>query len=97
MLKRLIFLTGFIYAASAHADLKPDVLECDAQRATRNAAMEATVGVSGGCDMGKATNNAMDGARDNMSGQVDDAKDNMPGKRQDRSEREAARKVTDHN
>lgn len=78
MLKQLTVLIGCVFTLAAHADLKPDVLECDAKRATRNAAMQATVGVSGGCDMGKATDNARDDVRDNVNDHVDDAKGSLP-------------------
>ncbi|MEH6492626.1 hypothetical protein [Halopseudomonas sp.] len=87
MLKKLIVLLSGVYVLAAQADLKPDVLECDAKRATRNAAMEATLGVSGGCDMGKATDNAMDDARDNVGDHLDDAKDNLPNLERDHDKR----------
>ena len=52
---RLVRLSIFLFVCTtpALADLKPDIVECDAQKAARNAALDATVGVSGGCDADK--------------------------------------------
>ncbi|NTX77440.1 hypothetical protein FCL49_09430 [Serratia proteamaculans] len=49
---------------------------CDAHKAARNAAMDATVGVSGGCNAKKATKNAVS---DNLN--VGDKKDNVTEKK----------------
>jgi hypothetical protein len=61
----LVALTAASYAV---ADLKPDVLDCNPKKAARNAAMDATVGVSGRCDPGKVAEKT----KENV---VDDAKD----------------------
>ncbi|HDY98930.1 MAG TPA: hypothetical protein ENH72_10630 [Pseudomonas sabulinigri] len=78
MLKKLLFIALCFNASASLADLKPDIMGCDAQKATRNAAMEATVGVSGGCDASKAAGNAKDNAVDNVTDHVDDARDSLP-------------------
>jgi len=52
-------------SAAAAADIKPDILDCNAKKAARNAALGATVGVSGRCDPGKAAEEAKDNVADN--------------------------------
>ena len=67
---------------NAIADLKPDVLDCNAKKAGRNAAMEATVGVSGRCDTGKAAKNTKENVADDVKDSVDidlDDKKRLPG------------------
>lgn len=72
-MKRLIlgFFGTLLFSAAAMADLKPDVMDCDAKKAARNAAMDATVGVSGKCDTGKAAKNVKDDAVDDVKDTVD--------------------------
>ena len=65
----LLFVS--IFANSTIADLKPDALECDAKKAARNAAMDATVGISGRCDTSKAAKNAKDNVADDVKDSVD--------------------------
>ncbi|MCP8900810.1 hypothetical protein [Gilvimarinus xylanilyticus] len=50
----------------ALADLKPDILDCNAQKAARNAALDSTVGVSGHCDAEKLADKAKDNAKDSV-------------------------------
>ena len=66
-----VFLLASIITPTAIADLKPDALDCDAKKAARNAAMGATVGVSGRCDTSKAAKNA----KDSVAGDVKDSVD----------------------
>ncbi|WP_339900211.1 hypothetical protein [uncultured Gilvimarinus sp.] len=77
----------FLLAASlalacplALADLKPDIIECDGKKAVRNAAMEASVGVSGNCDAKKMADNAKDNAADKVGDRVDNTKDHIDHK-----------------
>ncbi len=58
-------------ATGAAADLKPDALDCNAKKAARNAALDATVGVSGRCDPGKAADQAKENVADNARDAVD--------------------------
>jgi len=55
------------------ADLKPDVLDCDPKKAGRNAAMQATVGVSGKCNAKKAANEAKKDVTNDAKDKVDEA------------------------
>ncbi|WP_020210077.1 hypothetical protein [Gilvimarinus chinensis] len=64
----LIVLGAFSVGTSA--DIKPDILECDAKKAARNAALDSTVGVSGNCDAEKLA----DKTKDNVKDSVDDGK-----------------------
>lgn len=50
--------------------------ECDAHKAVRNATMDATIGVSGGCDAQKAASNAVD---DKLG--ISDKKNNLEQKK----------------
>ena len=70
-LRVLALLLASTVTPNAIADLKPDVLDCNAKKAGRNAAMEATVGVSGRCDTGKAAKNT----KENVAGDVKDSVD----------------------
>jgi hypothetical protein len=70
----LLLLTAL--ATPALADLKPDIVDCNAKKAARNASMKATVGVSGVCDPGKMVDDAKDDAKD----RVDDTRDNVGDK-----------------
>ena len=65
------FLLAFSGTPTAIADLKPDALDCNAKKASRNAAMGATVGVSGRCDTSKAAKNAKDNVADDVKDSVD--------------------------
>jgi hypothetical protein len=89
-MKRQIFAACLLtaLAGSAAADLKPDVLDCDAQRAARNAAMKATVGVSGKCDAGKVVDKSKDEVRDNAKDAVDIDLDDRDRHRKDREDRD---------
>jgi len=60
----------------AQADLKPDFVECDAKKATRNAAMDATIGVSGRCDPDKLAKKSKENLADNARDAVDIDKKN---------------------
>ncbi|WP_041522246.1 hypothetical protein [Gilvimarinus agarilyticus] len=77
-MKQLLLL-GLLTAACPMtlADLKPDIIECDGKKAARNAAMEATVGVSGNCDAKKMADDAKDDAADKVSDRVDNTKDHL--------------------
>ena len=58
-------------AASVQAgEIRPD---CDAEKVAKNAALEATVGVSGRCTADRAVENA----KDNVNDRVDDARDGV--------------------
>ncbi|TGD73525.1 hypothetical protein E4634_10885 [Mangrovimicrobium sediminis] len=77
----------FLLASVTRADLKPDILECDAEKAARNAAMEATVGVHGRCDPKRladkkkeAGKDHLDDARDKAGDKLDNAKDDLDDK-----------------
>ena len=75
-------LWALLFCAGAMADLKPDVMDCNPKKAARNAAMDATVGVSGKCDSGKAAKNAKEDAVDDVKDSVDldhDQKNNHLG------------------
>ncbi len=63
-------LSVMLGAANAYADLKPDLLDCNAKKAARNAAMEATVGVSGHCDTGKALKDTKEDTADKVKDAV---------------------------
>ncbi len=78
--------------APALADLKkPDIIDCNAKKAARNAAMEATVGVHGSCDADKLAKDAkkdagkkVEGAREDLGDKLDLDKDrDKKGKDQD--------------
>ena len=81
-LRVLALLLASTVTPNAIADLKPDVLDCNAKKAGRNAAMEATVGVSGRCDTGKAAKNTKENVADDVKDSVDidlDDKKRLPG------------------
>lgn len=86
---RLIAVVVFLLCAgvgvNAHA-------KCDAQKAARNAAMDATLGVSGRCDAEKLAEDAVDDARDKADLDLDkkhkDRKDDREERRKDRKDRE---------
>ncbi|MEH6637074.1 MAG: hypothetical protein V7700_16260 [Halioglobus sp.] len=63
----IAFLT-LLVAPGAFADLTPN---CNPKKAARNAAMDATVGVSGRCDTGKAAKDAKEDVVDNAKDAVD--------------------------
>ena len=66
----LVFL-----ASPALADLKLDFVECDAQKAARNAALDASVGVSGGCDAEKLAKKTKEDAKDAVSPDLENKKE----------------------
>lgn len=72
-------LIATLLSTHALADLKPDVMDCDPKKAARNVAMDATVGVSGRCDAGKAAKNTkenvVEGAKDSVDVDLDRKKD----------------------
>jgi hypothetical protein len=53
------------------ADLKPDVIDCDAKKAARNAALDTAVGVSGPCDAEKAAKDIKEDTADDVRDAVD--------------------------
>lgn len=63
------------FAWPALADLKPDFVECDAQKAARNAALDASVGVSGGCDAEKVAKKTKEDAKDAVSPDLENRKE----------------------
>ena len=69
--RTLAVLLAVLGTADATADLKPDALDCNAKKAARNATMNATVGISGRCDTGKAAKNT----KDDISGNIKDSVD----------------------
>jgi hypothetical protein len=71
----LALLLASIGTTSAIADLKPDALDCNAKKAARNAAMDATVGVSGRCDTSKAAKNTKENVTDDVKDSVDIQRD----------------------
>lgn len=83
-------LLAALAAASAQADLKPDLVDCDPQKAARNAAMDATVGISGRCDPEKLTKDAREEAKEKVD--IDRDKDK---KRHDRKSDRALKKDRD--
>jgi len=67
---------------NAVADLKPDIVDCNAKKAARNAAMGATVGISGRCDTQKAAKKAKENVAENVKDSADinlDNKKRLPG------------------
>ena len=70
-LRILILALVALSGTGALADLKPDALDCDPKKAARNAAMDATVGVSGRCDPGKAAKNTKQDVVDDVKDSVD--------------------------
>jgi hypothetical protein len=90
-----VALVTALITASAAADLKPDLLDCNPKKAARNAALDATVGVSGKCNASKAAENAkedvVEGAKDAVDINLDgagplsdnDKKKHLPGKNKD--------------
>ncbi len=67
----LVLLLAAVAIDVARADLKPDFVECDAKKATRNAAMDATIGVSGRCDPEKVVKNSKENLADDARDAVD--------------------------
>mgnify|MGYP001821987633 FL=1 len=67
-LKLLVALLTTLTASAAVADLRPD---CDPKKAARNAAMDATVGVSGRCDTDKLAKDAKEDLSDSAKDAVD--------------------------
>ncbi len=64
---RIIALALLLSAPLVHADL----FECDAKKAARNAAMDATVGVSGRCDPEKLVEDKKEGLVEGIDDKVD--------------------------
>lgn len=79
----LILAVAGLLASPSLADLKPDLIDCDAEKAARNAAMKATVGVHGGCDPEKLADDKKGKARDKL----DDARDGAEGRKDEREEK----------
>lgn len=77
-LKNVLVLFAVLGAGSAWADLKPDIIDCNPKKAARNAAMEATVGVSGRCDPGKVAENTKENVVDDAKDTVDKVTDAKP-------------------
>ncbi|MBU3068421.1 hypothetical protein KOI40_01250 [Aestuariicella sp. G3-2] len=78
MIPKAMFVSVCLLPALALADLKPDILDCDPKKAARNAAMDATIGVSGKCDGQKVAENAKEDAKD----RIDDKKDDIADKKE---------------
>ncbi len=78
-MNRVLALTLFLLAPAVQADL----IECDAKKAARNAAMEATVGVSGRCDPEKLVEKEREDLADEIDDKVDLDRDEKREKRKD--------------
>jgi hypothetical protein len=76
--KSVLVLFAVLGAGSAWADLKPDIIDCNPKKAARNAAMHATVGVSGRCDTGKVVENTKENVVDDAKDTVDKVTDIKP-------------------
>lgn len=89
----LRIVPALLLAASAavHADLKPDLIDCDGKKVARNAAMKATVGAHGPCDADKV----MDDAKDDLGDKLDDANDNVKDKMDDAKDRDKKKPFKD--
>ena len=72
----LALLFALMVTLNAVADLKPDIVDCNAKKAARNAAMGATVGISGRCDAEKAAKKAKENVADNVKDSADIDRDN---------------------
>ena len=90
--KALVLLLVSLAVPNAIADLKPDVLDCDAKKAARNAAMDATVGVSGRCDTSKAAKNTKENVADDVKDSVDMDLDGRKRSRDGDSKKRAPKK-----
>lgn len=62
----LLIMLG-TFSLGALADIKPDILDCNAKKAARNAALESTVGVSGNCDGEKLADKTKDNVKDSVA------------------------------
>ncbi|MCP5130001.1 MAG: hypothetical protein H6985_10510 [Pseudomonadales bacterium] len=71
-------LVATLCAGSAWADLKPDIIDCNSKKAARNAALEATVGVSGHCDPGELAKDTREDVADGARDKVDEVTDLKP-------------------
>ena len=76
--RSILLLAAARCAGNAWADLKPDIIDCDAKKAARNAALDATVGVSGGCDSAKVAKDTRDDMVDGAQDAVDKLSDKKP-------------------
>lgn len=72
-----IALSLTCYTSASLADLKPDILDCNAKKAGRNAALEASIGVSGSCDPRDVAGDARDDLKDGVQDSADDARDRV--------------------
>lgn len=79
-------LMVFVFAISnlAHADL----IKCDPKKAARNAAMDATVGVSGRCDPGKLVEDEKDQLVDGVEDRVDGVGDKKKEREKERKQKD---------
>ncbi|MBN7795925.1 hypothetical protein [Parahaliea mediterranea] len=78
---KLVPAAALLFALSvpALADLKPEIIDCDAGKAARNAAMKATIGVKGPCDAERLA----DDARDDVGDKMDDVRKGAGDKAED--------------
>ncbi|MFV8817153.1 hypothetical protein [Haliea sp. E17] len=83
-LKAVPVIFGLLLAAAPALADKPRLIDCNAEKAARNAAMQATVGVHGPCDPDKLAQQKkedargkMDDARENVLDQQDDLRDKL--------------------
>ncbi len=74
-LKILPLITGLLLVAAPALADKPRLIDCDAEKAARNAAMEAVVGVHGPCDPEKLAEQKKEDAMDKVDGAKDKAAD----------------------
>lgn len=82
--KLVAALLAILVSTNTIADLKPDIIDCDPKKAARNAAMDATVGISGRCDTAKAAENSkenvVDAAKDSVDVDLDKKNRNLGSK-----------------
>ncbi|WP_157976753.1 hypothetical protein [Parahaliea mediterranea] len=76
-----------LLVAAAGVQAKPELIDCDPKKIARNAAMEATVGVHGPCDVDRAA----DRAKDDLGDKVDDVRDGADDKLDDMKDRHEKR------
>jgi len=78
-MKKILVILLLLAAPVVHADL----VKCDAKKAARNAAMDATVGVSGRCDAEKLVKDEKDELVDEIDDKVDLDHDRKKDKKRD--------------
>ncbi|UTF59521.1 hypothetical protein [Gilvimarinus sp. DA14] len=104
-MKKLLPHTLCLLAAAGYtqAELKkPELIDCNAKKAARNAALDSTVGVSGNCDAEKLAKDAKDDVKDSVKDakkeagdKIDNAKENaadaLPGEHHQHDEHKLKR------